>query len=309
MESANGYARPELLAEPDWLWGHRDDTKVRLIDCGSPESYDRAHIPGAVRLGQGDYNQGTSRNKIWDPWLKDSQNPVHVMQPEAFSDLMERIGISGDTTVVAYDDFNGTFATRLWWVLSYYGHANARVLNGGWQRWLTESRPISFHEAVPDLGQFIARPIEPMRCRLDEVKARYAEPGVQVLNVLPKGWYLGTDNPFGNRRVGHIPGSANVPIERFFVDGNLHVLKPAPELRGVLAEAGLSSERETFVHCQAGVRTTMGVFVLSLLGWDRVRAYEASMAEWANRDDTPLDVGEDLTGHRQNAAGPIGKCP
>ena len=69
-------------------------------------------------------------------------------------------------------------------------------------------------------------------------------------------------------------------------------LKPAPELRAALDDVGLTAERETIVHCQAGVRTTMVLFAAALLGWDRVRAYEASMAEWANRDDTPLVAGE-----------------
>jgi len=71
------------------------------------------------------------------------------------------------------------------------------------------------------------------------------------------------------------------------------VFKPASELRSVLGEAGASPEKETVVHCQGGIRTTMGVFVLSLLGWDRVRAYDASMAEWANRDDTPMVAQEE----------------
>ncbi len=30
------------------------------------------------------------------------------------------------------------------------------------------------------------------------------------------------------------------------------------------------------------------MFVLRLLGYQRVRNYDASFAEWANRDDTPL---------------------
>jgi thiosulfate/3-mercaptopyruvate sulfurtransferase len=102
--------------------------------------------------------------------------------------------------------------------------------------------------------------------------------------------YAGTDNPFGNARVGHIPGSVNIPIERFFVDEDVPTIKAAPELQSVLAEAGLSPEQETVIHCQAGVRTTTGVFALSLLGWDRVRAYEASMREWANREDTTLTI-------------------
>jgi len=104
--------------------------------------------------------------------------------------------------------------------------------------------------------------------------------------------YRGEANPFGNKRVGHIPGSVNVPIGKFVTDDDRRVFKPASELRSLLTEADASPEKETVVHYQAGISTTKAVFVLSLLGWDRVRAYEASMAEWANRDDTPLVAEE-----------------
>ena len=158
MSALNGYLRAELLVEPDWLWEHRSDSTLRIVDCGSPEAYDRAHIPNAVRLGQGDYDPGRSRSEPWDPWLKDRNDPIHVMEPEPFANLVERLGISDDTTVVAYDDFNGSFATRLWWILTYYGHRAVRVLNGGWQRWLDEGRPATFREHVPELGHFIPQP-------------------------------------------------------------------------------------------------------------------------------------------------------
>jgi len=84
----------------------------------------------------------------------------------------------------------------------------------------------------------------------------------------------------------------NIPIEEFLTDDDRGVFKPAWELRAVLDKAGLSPDKETVVHCQAGVRTTLGFFVPSLLGWDRIRAYDAAMAEWANQDDTPLALEE-----------------
>jgi thiosulfate/3-mercaptopyruvate sulfurtransferase len=296
MGIANGYARPELLAEPGWLWEHRDDPNLRVVDCGSPEAYDRAHIPGAARLGQGDFDPGRSRPVPWDPWLKDRDDPVHVMKPEPFADLMGRLGVSDEITVVAYDDFNGTFATRLWWALTYYGHPDVKVLNGGWQRWLDDGRPVTFREFVPIRGRFTARPREAMRVRVDELLTRHCDPDVQVVNVLPPEMYRGRSNPFGNKRAGHVPGATNLPIERFFVAEDVPTLKPAPELATVVNDHGLSPARETIIHCQAGVRTTMGVFALSLLGWDGVRAHEASLAEWANRDDIPLVTGEDVAG-------------
>lgn len=284
MGDSTGYARPELLAEPEWLWERRDDPRLRIVDCSDAVAYDRAHIPGAVRLLRDE-----DTVEVGSPqWLKDPDDPVHVLASGAVAALASRLGISADDTVVAYDDYNGSFATRLWWILTYYGHPDVKVLNGGWQRWLDEGRPATFRETVPPPGQFTPRPNEAMRTRLDDLKTRCADPEVQILNVLWPDMYAGTDNPFANKRTGHIPGSVNVPIERFFVDADVPTLKPAADLRAVLAAAGLSPERETVIHCQAGVRTTMGVFVATLLGWDRVRAYEASMAEWANRDDTPL---------------------
>jgi thiosulfate/3-mercaptopyruvate sulfurtransferase len=130
-----------------------------------------------------------------------------------------------------------------------------------------------------------------MRIRLDELKARHADPEVQIVNVLWPEMYAGTANPFGNKRVGHIPGSVNIPIERFFAAEDVPMIKPAAELQAVLTKAGLSPSQETVIHCQAGVRTTMGVFVMTLLGWDQMRAYDASLAEWANQEDTPLTTG------------------
>jgi thiosulfate/3-mercaptopyruvate sulfurtransferase len=287
MGVSGGYARPELLVDPDWLWERRDDPKLRIIDCSDSAAYDRAHIPGAVRLVRQE-----DTVEVGSPqWLKDPDDQLHVLSAEGVAALAERLGISDDTIVVAYDDYNGSFATRLWWILTYYGHPDVKVLNGGWQRWLNEGLPATFRETVPPPGRFTPGPNEAMRMRLDELKARHADPDLQIVNVLWPAMYVGADNPFGNTRVGHIPTSVNVPIERFFVDEDVPQLRPVTELQSVLGETGLSPERETVVHCQAGVRTTMGVFVTTLLGWDRVRAYEASMAEWANRDDTPLTTG------------------
>jgi thiosulfate/3-mercaptopyruvate sulfurtransferase len=137
MGISSGYARPELLAEPDWLSERGDDPHLRIIDCGDPAGYDRAHIPNAVRLVREE-----DTVEVGSPqWLKDPADRLHVLDAEGVATLAEHLGISDDTTVVAYDDYNGSFATRLWWILTYYGHPDVKVLNGGWQRWLDEADP------------------------------------------------------------------------------------------------------------------------------------------------------------------------
>jgi len=275
MAIAEGYVRPELLAEPDLLWERRDDPKLRIIDCASLDRYERAHIPGAVGLPV-------------DGWLKDPEDKLHVMGPKAFAELMEKLGVSEDTTVVAYDDNQMVLATRLWWVLSYYGHTNAKVLNGVWHRWISEGRPVTFKETVPATGRFTSRPDDSVICRLDYLRSKLNASGTQVLDVRPDGEWSGMTNDFGNKRTGHVPGGLHLFAQKFLTDDERRMVRPAPELRTLLKDAGVHPGQEVIVHCQAGIRTTLGMFGLRLMGWDRVRAYDAAMAEWANREDTPL---------------------
>ena len=288
MCALNRDARPELLADPDWLWEHRDDPNVRVVDCATGDAYDRAHIPGAVRVPG-------------HPWLKTEPDPYShmneplcVIGPDDFASAMGEIGVSNATTVVVYDSLSHQFATRLWWVLAYYGHRNAKLLDGGFHRWLAEGRPIS--DAIPEVDamSFVSQPDESLIVRIDELLSRFAEPGVQVVNALGPGFYAGRSNPFDNQRVGHIPGSFNLPFSELLTSDELRVLKSPVDLASLAASAGLRPDRETIVHCQAGIATTLDVFALTLLGWDRVRCYDAAMGEWANRDDTPLVVGDGI---------------
>ena len=234
MVAEQGYARPELLAEPEWLWERRDDPKVRVIDCAALDAYRRAHIPGAVGLPVHFY-------------IKDVVDEAYVMPPEAFADLMAKLGVSDDTTVVTYDDNNSLVATRLWWVLNYYGHAGVKVLNGGWHRWLTEGRPVTFHQTRPEPGRFTPRTNESLICRIDDLKAKLDDPGVQVMDMRTDEEWLGT-NDRGNKRVGHVPGAVHLEWLNYITSDDRRVFKPAAELRAMLNEAGISPESEVVTY-------------------------------------------------------------
>ena len=130
------YAHPELLVDTEWLAQHLDDPTVRIVDCDSPAVYGRAHIPGSLNL---------SHPMLPEPqhYLKDPGDPLHVLPPDKFARVMGELGIGDDTLVVAYDDYKGRHAARLWWALAFYGHANVKALNGGWSDWLAEGRPVT----------------------------------------------------------------------------------------------------------------------------------------------------------------------
>ena len=135
-------------------------------------------------------------------------------------------------------------------------------------------------------------PNEELIARLGDIRSAVERGDAQILDVRPRSYWEGSANPFGNRRIGHIPGAANVDSGAFLLHQPPYTFKGAKEIVALVRDVGMSPKRETIVHCQAGVRTTTGVFALALLGWTNVRAYDAAMAEWANRDDTPLVVEE-----------------
>lgn len=229
-----GYARPELLAEPDWLLEHANDPNVRIIDCAALEAYRRAHIPGAVGLPTHIY-------------IKNPNDSRFVMEPEQFKDLMEGLGVSDGMTVVTYDDNNALVAARLWWVLNYYGHTNAKVLNGGWHRWLTEGRPVTFHQSRPERGSFNPKANESIICRVDDLKAKVAAgtPGIWDTRTVEE--YTGT-NSRGNQRTGHVPGAPNLEWVRMVESDDTRKFKPAAEMRRMLNEAGINPEQEVFTY-------------------------------------------------------------
>ncbi len=234
MVTDEGYTRPELLAEPDWLWEHRDDPTLRMIDCATLDAYRRAHIPGAVGLPVHIY-------------IKDAADETFVMPPEAFAALMGKLGISDDTTVVAYDDNNSLVATRFWWVLNYYGHTNVKVLNGGWHRWLTEGRPVTFHQTRPEPGSFTPRPNESIICRIDDLKAKVERGDVQVMDMRTDEEWLGT-NDRGNKRSGHVPGAVHLEWLNYVESDDTRMFKPAADLRRMLDDAGITHEKEIVTY-------------------------------------------------------------
>ena len=275
------YARPELLAEPDWVAAHADDPNVRLIDCAALEAYRRAHIPGAVQLPTHFYI------KEDDP--AGSDHGVLVMPPKQFEQLMTKLGVGPETTVVTYDDNNALVAARLWWVLQYYGHTNAKVLNGGWHRWLSEGRPVTFHatKPAPASAPFVAAPQPALYATVDAVKQRHTDPGCQVMDVRTDGEWEGT-NDRGNRRAGRVPNARHLEWLRFVDSDDFRRFLSAEDMQRLLDDAGISRDRPTITYCQGGIRAAHAAFVLALLGYNDVSVYDGSMREWANREDTPL---------------------
>lgn len=231
-----GYAFPEMLAQTDWLAERLQEPNIRIVDMDRLDGYLRMHVPGAV-------------NPLGDQWnyIKDPLDNVHVMSPRNFKLLMESLGIGDDTMVVAYDHSRSLYAARLWWILNYYGHAQVKVLNGGWKKWFDDRLPVS--RDVPDASvnvTFTPRINTSLIATTEQLKEKYDTPGILMWDVRSHEEHTG-ENPRNNRRAGHIPGSIHMEWLNA-VDLETHMIKPANELRSMLSERRIAPEKEVIAY-------------------------------------------------------------
>ena len=234
MARQEGYAFPEFLADTEWLAEHLDDGNIRIVDTDVAAAYQRGHIPGAVLIP--------------DNYEKDPDtSAVHILPPQKFAEMMESLGIGDDTTVVAYDNSRSLYAGRLWWALSYYGHRNVKVLNGGWRKWVSEGRGIGLDPSRPPTGvRFTPRPDASLIATTEHLKELYDKPDVAVWDVRTTGEYNG-ENARRNRRPGHIPGAVHLEWLEM-MDEDTHTFKPPDEMRRILESRGITPDKEVVAH-------------------------------------------------------------
>lgn len=238
--TSNDYARPELLVESDWLEAHLDDPNLRIVDCDQYDGYRRAHIANAVGIREHHYIKHPD-------YPKDPIGHPLVAPPDQVAQLMGGMGIGDDTLVVTYDGFGGLYAARVWWVLNYYGHTNVKVLNGGWNKWFDEGRPVTIDVPQPAQATFTPRERPDLVCMMDYGVSRVGQPGTVFLDVRSDGEWEGT-NDRGNQRAGHVPGAVHLEWLNFVTSDKHQTIKPARELRAMLEERGVTRDKQVITY-------------------------------------------------------------
>jgi thiosulfate/3-mercaptopyruvate sulfurtransferase len=276
------YAHPESLVDTQWVADHGNDPNVRLVEVDVDTSaYEQGHIAGAVG---------------WN-WQSQLQQSVRrdVVSKEEMEQLLGRSGIDNNTTVVLYGDNNNWFACWAFWQLKYYGHNNAKVMNGGRAKWAAENRPLTTQ--APNITPKTYRasaPNESIRAYRDQVLAAVNAGNVALVDVRSpqefSGELLAPPNlpQEGSQRGGHIPGAANIPWgQAANEDGTF---KSADDLKALYGGKGIDGSEETIAYCRIGERSSHTWFVLTqLLGYDKARNYDGSWTEWGSIVGAPIE--------------------
>jgi len=264
---------PKLL-EPESLVELLDQPNLLIVDLCNDSLYSRMHIPGAVHISPKELMSGSM------------PTPNKLPPQEKLEAMANSIGLTDDMHVIVYDDEGGGWAGRFIWTLDVIGHKNWSYLNGGLIAWHNEGHPTTTD--VPTT-KAVEREVSIDRsCMIDaeEIMASLSNNTLQIWDARSEAEYTG-EKVFADK-AGHIPGAILCEWTNMMdFKRNQRIHENALER---LAEFGLSPNKPTITHCQTHHRSGFTYLLGRILGFDSIRAYDGSWAEWGNREDTPVEL-------------------
>ncbi|PCJ12940.1 MAG: thiosulfate sulfurtransferase [Gammaproteobacteria bacterium] len=272
-----------LVIEPEQLsalLSERDD--LIIVDLCQRSVYAQVHVPGAIHVDPSELTLG------------EQPAPGKLPSEERLNALFSRLGLSADKTVIAYDDEGGGWAGRLIWTLDMIQHKNYAYLNGGIHAWIKSGMPT---EQTINNGNTDQDPAQQYK-----LSALAEQPSVDkdyLLNNLDhsalKIWDARSEEEYLGLRsyaqkAGHIPGAVNYEWTQAMDRNNQLKFRDLKIIREELAALGIigDSTQEIITHCQTHHRSGYTYLLGKVLGFDNIRAYPGSWAEWGNASDTPV---------------------
>ena len=269
-----------LILEPKELQAILDGKPEQLLilDLGKSDTYQQAHVPGAISVAPSDIQLGTKPA----PGLLPTEQQLSI--------LFSRLGLTADTHVVVYDDDGGPWAGRMIWALDSIGHKHYSFLNGGIHSWLAEQRPIESKVNSGVASDYQVTSIdESVSITKSQLLTAIENSDVQIWDARSFKEYTGEKAV--SARGGHLPGAVSYEFTRT-LDSDKHLkLRDLEVIQQELAAIGINGEKTIVSHCQTHRRSGLTYVVAKALGW-KMKAYAGSWAEWGNDPDMPIETGE-----------------
>jgi thiosulfate/3-mercaptopyruvate sulfurtransferase len=276
------------IVNMEWLAANIDRPDVRIIDCrfdlANPkagfEEYVKSHIKGALYFDlEKDLSAPVSTHGGRHP-LPDLRTLVNKLSAA---------GIEDKVTVIAYDDQNGAFASRFWWMLKYLGHPQVFVLNGNFSHWKQKRLPVTDEIPTVERKQFIPKVQSHMAIEMSELREKVLsqDSNVVLIDSRETKRYLGIEEPI-DKKAGRIPSAVNYFWkESLSEDG---YWKNATELE--MRFSSIPKDKEIIVYCGSGVTACPNFIALKEAGFQHVRLYVGSWSDWISYEKNPIEKSD-----------------
>ena len=267
---------------------HVDEPAWVIVDCRAKlddlewgaREHAASHIPGAV------YADLT--HDLSGP--KNGTNGRHPLpDPRALAQTLSRLGIESGMQVVAYDQENGMFASRLWWLLRWLGHDAVAVLDGGFKKWTAEERPVESGAVVRAARTFSGSPRAGMTVDVNEVASHLGAASPRLVDARAPERYRGDTEPI-DKVGGHIPGAKNHFFQRNLDEQGL--FRTPEQLRDTIkASVGDVPADQIVCYCGSGVTACHNLLAFEHAGLTGAKLYAGSWSEWSSDPKRPIEIG------------------
>ena len=273
------------LIAPIELMSMLEDPGVVVFDCrfdlqqpeAGSELFAESHLPKAQYL---DLNRHLSSDPI--PGVT-GRHPLP--DPLVLRQTLGQLGVGPDSSVVAYDQGTGAYASRLWWLLRWLGHPKVQVLNGGYAAWCDAKGPLT--QTVDDFQPqtLPERPAMTRQVAADELNP--LQPQRKLIDVRDPVRFRGEQEPI-DLVAGHIPSAHNLPfLENLSGDR----FKSKTSLLTMFQQRGLQLQDDVVCYCGSGVTATQMILALLEAGFNEPALYPGSWSEWITHPDRPIALG------------------
>jgi thiosulfate/3-mercaptopyruvate sulfurtransferase len=271
--------REAFFVTLDWV---KDNARgVVLLDARPASLYNGGHIPGAV-------------NAEWQSFssmkgLPGSRGWATLLAPKSLAARIGALGIDGSRPVIVYGE-PGSWGQEGFVALTLRmaGVPGVRVLDGGWPAWRAAGLPVTKEYPKVRPANFQIKVFrDELRATVEHIRERMGT--AKLLDVRTLEEYRGA-RYFSEKRGGHIPGAILVPYNQLV--GRDGILLPETDLRALFEKAGIRPEDEIIAYDTAGVRSAYTTWVLLMLGYPKVRVYDASFHEWAGIPELSVETGD-----------------
>lgn len=260
------------------------DCRFRLDDVAWGErECTAAHVPGAVYAHLDRDLSGP----------KTGTNGRHPLPDvDALRATLGRLGIASGVQVVAYDQDNGSFASRLWWLLRLMGHDAVAVLDGGFRKWIAEGRGTKSGSETRAPRAFDGSIRPGMAVDAATVASLPGQPEWCLLDARAPERYRGETEPV-DKTPGRIPGARNHPFQWNLEENG--TFKSPEALRARLSESvGDVPADRIICYCGSGVTACHDLLALEHAGLRGAKLYPGSWSEWSADPKRPIETGLSL---------------
>jgi thiosulfate/3-mercaptopyruvate sulfurtransferase len=250
---------------------------LKIIDVRNSTKYLLGHLPQAVNMWNDDFS---------DPegWVQGL-----IAKPGAFAAAAQEKGINNDSEVILYDDNNGIWAARLWWVFQVYDHQNIKVLEGGYDAWENEGFDSKIFPHRPQKGDFVVSDvINQWIVNSDTIAENLDNQDFIILDTRSEAEFSGAETNSGAPRKGRIPNSIHLKWNEVLTEN--YKFKSAAEITEIYTAKDITKDKEVIaVLSHTGVRAAHTFFTLKLLGYQNLKLYDESWVGWSSRTDLPVE--------------------